>query len=185
MNRDNKELSNEKNELKIERDIENKQLNETLEKTNTLLKLSLGEGQKLNVKVISNEQNSKEISTSNLEIKSTDAVTTKSVVTKNDIEDKKSSIVNKVLKSVYRVGEEFFDSMARKFLKEKFKWNFSVYNDGKDAVKSIKEKDYKNFIKKGTDSILYTIKKIPNSTKKIIKNTKNKAIDEVFAWGKE
>ena len=86
---------------------------------------------------------------------------------------------------MYRVGEEFFDSMARKFLKEKFKWNFSVYNDGKDAVKSIKEKDYKNFIKKGTDSILYTIKKIPNSTKKIIKNTKNKVIDEVFAGGTE
>ena len=80
MNRDNKELSNEKNELKIEKDIENKQLNETLEKTNTLLKLSLGEGQKLNVKVINNEQNNKEISTSNLEIKGTDTVTTKSVV---------------------------------------------------------------------------------------------------------
>lgn len=154
----------------------NNQLNETLEDTSAILKISLEDNNQINIKCIKDEKKIKEENkimlsqTSNID---------KIADTKN------KSKVKMVLKSVYRVGEEFFDSMARKLLKEKFKWNFSVYNDGKDALKSIKKRDYKNFIKKGTDSILYTIKKIPSDTKKVIKNTKNKAIDEVFSWGKE
>lgn len=178
-------MSDKKNELKNKSIIESKELNEALESANTVLKMSLEDGQKLNVRVMSNESNNKDGIISNLETGNTDVIVRKEESIENNVDKTKCSVASKVLKSVYRVGEEFFDSTARKFLKEKFKWNFSVYNDGKDALKSIKEKDYKNFIKKGTDSILYTIKKIPNGTKKIIKNTKNKAIDEVFSWGKE
>lgn len=154
----------------------NNQLNETLEDTSTILKISLQDNNQINIKRIKDERDIKEENKIILSQKSNS----------NEIVDtKNNSKIKMVLKSLYRVGEEFIDSMVRKFLKEKFKWNFSVYNDGKDALKSIGKKDYKIFIKKGTDSILYTIKKIPNDTKKVIKNTKNKAIDEVFSWGKE
>lgn len=154
----------------------NNQLNETLEDTSTILKISLQDNNQINIKRIKDERDIKEENKIILSQKSNS----------NEIVDiKNNSKIKMVLKSLYRVGEEFIDSMVRKFLKEKFKWNFSVYNDGKDALKSIGKKDYKTFIKKETDSILYTIKKIPNDTKKVIKNTKNKAIDEVFSWGKE
>ena len=72
--------------------------------------------------------------------------------------------------------------MARKFLKEKYKLNYSVYNDGKKAVVAAKNRDFKTFFKKGTDAILYVFKKIPAASKKVIKNTKNVAIDEIFSW---
>ncbi len=169
----NRKLTNEK---KLENNKINNQLNETLESTSTILKTSLQDNNQMDIKSIKNEKGIKE-ENKIMQAQSNNA--DKAVDTKN------KSKIKMVLKSVYKIGEEFIDSMARKILKEKFKWNFSVYNDGKDAFKSIKEKDYKNFIKKGTDSILYTIKKIPSSTKRVIKNTKNKAIDEVFSWGKE
>ncbi|MBQ8299372.1 MAG: hypothetical protein IJX99_05860 [Clostridia bacterium] len=91
----------------------------------------------------------------------------------------------KLLGSVGRIFEEFFDSAMRKFLKKKFKLNYSVYNDGKKAIIAAREKDAKTFWQKATDSILYAFKKIPAETKKIIKNTKNVAIDEIFSWKKE
>lgn len=121
----------------------------------------------------------------NLNNKVETSIKNKDEIKENKIEDKKEEkppMWKKVLTSSYKVFEEFFDSMARKLLKEKYKLNYSVYNDGKKAFVALKSDDIKTFLKKGTDSILYAIKKIPASTKKIIKNTKNVAIDEVFSW---
>lgn len=101
------------------------------------------------------------------------------------VEGGKESKFVKIITSVGRVFEEFIDSFAKKFLKEKFKLNYSVYNDGKKAFVAVKNKDSKTFWKKATDSLLYIFKKIPSETKKVIKNTKNVAIDEIFSWKKE
>ena len=110
----------------------NNQLNETLEDTSTILKISLQDNNQINIKRIKDERDIKEENKIILSQKSNS----------NEIVDtKNNSKIKMVLKSLYRVGEEFIDSMVRKFLKEKFKWNFSVYNDGKDALKSIGKKD--------------------------------------------
>ena len=57
-----------------------------------------------------------------------------------------------------------------------------MYNDGKKAVIAIQSKDTKTFFKKASDALLNLIKKIPPDTRKIIKNTKNVAIDEICSW---
>ena len=95
--------------------------------------------------------------------------------------DTKKSMVGKGVRVVLRVGEELLDSTLREFFKKKYKWNYSVYNDAKSAALATRNKDYQTAIKKATDSILYSFNKIPVSTKKIIKNTKNTAIDESFS----
>lgn len=100
----------------------------------------------------------------------------------NIVEDKKGNIIPKILKSGAKVVGEIFDSTMKEYLKKKYKWNYSVYNDGKKAIIAATQKDYKNFLKSATDSLLYTMKKIPSNTKKIIKNTKNVAIDEIYSW---
>lgn len=105
---------------------------------------------------------------------------------KIDNNEKKNE--NKILKvafSVGRVFEEFIDSFAKKKLKEKYNLNYSVYNDGKKAIIAATKKDDKTFWKKATDSVLNAIKKIPTDTRKIIKNTKNAVIDEIFSWRKK
>ena len=91
----------------------------------------------------------------------------------------------KILKSIYKVFESFFDSIAKIFLKKKFKINNSVYNDGKKAIIALHEKDTKTFWKRVTDSALNLLKKIPSDTRKIMKNTKNVAIDEIYSWRTE
>ena len=103
-------------------------------------------------------------------------------VIKNEKVKEKDSKTVKFIKSFLKVSESFFDTFAKNFLKKKFKINNSVYNDGKKAVVAIQNKDAKTFWKKATDSILNLFKKIPADAKKIIKNTKNTAIDEIYAW---
>ena len=98
---------------------------------------------------------------------------------------KKVGVLGKTLKSFYRIFEGFFDSVAKTFLKKKYKINNSVYNDGKKAIVALRGKDTKTFFKKVTDSILNLFKKIPADTRKIIKNTKNVAIDEIYSWKTE
>ncbi len=88
----------------------------------------------------------------------------------------------KIIRSLYKIFESFFDSIAKTFLKKKFKINNSVYNDGKKAIIAMREKDTKTFWKKATDSVLNLFKKIPTDTRKIIKNTKNTAIEEIYSW---
>lgn len=97
-------------------------------------------------------------------------------------DEKKKSIVGKVLKSFYKIFETFVDNAAKTFLKKKYKINNSVYNDGKKAAIALCDKDTKTFFKKATDSLLNLFKKIPADTRKIIKNTKNVAIDEMYSW---
>lgn len=150
-----------------------------------MLKISLQKDGKINVQKIDEESSLEGVTTKKIEDEKKNTLQTAKSEEKVEEVKTKESKLKKVLKSVYRVSEELIDSALRVFLKKKFKLNYSVYNDGKSAIKSIISKDYKNSIKKGTDSILYTIKKIPAHIKKIIKNTKNKAIDEAFAWGKE
>ncbi len=100
--------------------------------------------------------------------------------TKKGVE--KKSLIRRVAQSIYNVGETLFDSLAKKILKKKYKINYSVYNNGKDAIKAAKEKDSKKFLKKFLDAILYSIKKIPSETRNVIKNTKNTLIDEAFSY---
>ena len=101
-------------------------------------------------------------------------------------ENGKSTVsAGKILKSIYKVFESFFDSIAKTFLKKKFKINNSVYNDGKKAIIALHEKDTKTFLKRVTDSALNLLKKIPSDTRKIMKNTKNVAIDEIYSWRME
>lgn len=155
--------------LKDERFME--ELSEVLERDNVSLKISAGNDE-LKVEEIKIEGKTTQVGGKNNKDPSQET-------------EKKENKFKKFLGSVGRVFEEFFDSFARKFLKEKFKLNYSVYNDGKKAVVAAKNKDAQTFWKKATDSILYVFKKIPAETKKLIKNTKNVAIDEIFLWKKE
>ena len=91
------------------------------------------------------------------------------------------SLIGKAAKVTLRVGEEIFDSTIRELFKKKFKWNYSVYNDAKSAAFAFRNNDTKKALIKGSDSLLGIVNKIPTSTKKIIKNAKNVAIDEVFS----
>ena len=138
-------------------------LNEVLEKEKSVLKISLEDENIIKIE----------------EKRTTD------YKDKNEIIIEKSKEVSKVskfIKSFYKIFESFFDSVAKNFLKKKYKINNSVYNDGKKAIVAISEKDTKTFFKKVTDSLLGLFKKIPGDTKKIIKNTKNVAIDEIYSW---
>lgn len=178
-------LTNEKTSREVEVEKINNELNESLESVSTVLKISLQKDGKINVQKLDEANSLESLTYKKQEDKNVDVSQTVKKEEKSEETKTKESKVKKALKSVYRIGEELIDSVARSFLKKKFKLNYSVYNDGKSAIKSIISKDYKKTIKKGTDSILYMIKKIPANIKKIIKNTKNKAIDEAFAWGKE
>ena len=160
------------------------ELNNTLNETSEILRISLKDNNVVNVQKVKENEEIKLGEKLELDNNSGDknVVVINTNTEKELAENNRRAKVKMVLRSAYRVGEEFLDSVARKYLKKRYKLNFSVYNDGKDAVKSVMIKDYKTFLKKGTDSILYAIKKIPADTKKVIKNTKNKAIDEVFSW---
>lgn len=92
----------------------------------------------------------------------------------------KKSIIEKLGSAMKKGIETTIDSFAKNFLKKKYKLNYSVYNDGKKALIAIKNRDAPTFLKKISDSALYTIKAIPSETKKVIKNTKNTIIDEFF-----
>ena len=137
-------------------------LNQVLERKETTINISLDEGN-----VIKVEEKKME-------------VTDEKKVLKTD--EKRTVSISKILKSVYKVFESFFDSIVKSFLKKKYKINNSVYNDGKKAVIALTEKDTKTFLKKATDSVLNLLKKLPVSTRKIIKDTKNVAIDEIYSW---
>ena len=142
-------------------------LNEILDDKNSVLKISMDDKENLKIEEVEN----KEKSVGDINI--------------NNVTDTKKEEVSKLkkfTKSVFKVFEEVFDSVAKNFLKKKYKINNSVYNDGKKAVIAIQNKDTKTFWKKATDAVLNLIKKIPTDKKKIIKNTKNVAIDEIYAW---
>lgn len=151
------------------------ELKDALEKTNMSLNLYLNDEKEIS---ISETKNEKELSKKEAEKNNIQNVNNETV--KN--ETKKESMIKKVSRSFCKVFEEFFDSMMRKFLKEKYKMNYSVYNDSKKAYKALSANDTKTFWKKGSDAVLNAIKKIPANTKKIIKNTKNTAIDEIYSW---
>ena len=138
-------------------------LNEVLEDKKTILNISLDD--KNVIKIVE-----KDITVSE----------NKKII--DDEKKKTTSFASKFFKSFYKIFESFFDSVAKNFLKKKYKINNSVYNDGKKAIIAIHNKDSKTFLKKATDSILNLFKKIPTDTRKIIKNTKNVAIDEVYSW---
>lgn len=146
-----------------DRDLINK-LNEVLENKKSILKISVDEEDKIKIEEIRND----ELSVN----KENKKVPEKEEVLK----------IKKVAKSFFKIFEELIDSVAKNFLKKKYKINNSVYNDGKKAVQAIQNKDSKTFLKKATDAILNLIKKIPTDKKKIIKNTKNIAIDEIYSW---
>ena len=138
-------------------------LNEVLEEKNSTINISLDDKNVIKIE-------EKEIQGKNIQKN----------VFKTKGED--TSLFLKVIKSSYKIFESFFDSIAKNFLKKKYKINNSVYNDGKKAVVAICSKDTKTFLKKVTDSVLNLFKKIPSDTRKIIKNTKNVAIDEIYSW---
>lgn len=97
----------------------------------------------------------------------------------NNIKKDENTLTRKAKKVAFKTLGAFIDSFAKNFLKKKYKINYSVYNDGKKAVQAIKNKDRKTFYKKASDAVLNLIKKLPASTRKIIKDTKNGAIDEI------
>lgn len=139
-------------------------LNEVLEDKSSILKISIDDKEKIKVEEIKNKD---------IIIKKEERVVT---------EKEKVSKIKKVTKSFFKIFEGFFDSVAKNFLKKKYKINNSVYNDGKKAIIAAQNKDLKTFFKKSTDAVLNLIKKIPTDKKKIIKNTKNVAIDEIYSW---
>ena len=86
--------------------------------------------------------------------------------------------------SAGRIGETLVDSIAKKYLKDKFKVNYSTYNDGKKALKAAIKKDGQTFFKKGFDVIFSSFKKLPATTKMVFRNVKNKVVEEAFSLGK-
>lgn len=92
--------------------------------------------------------------------------------------------IGKVLAAIGKIGGTLVDSIAKKYLKDKFKINYSTYNNGKKAVTAAIKKDGEAFIKKGLDTIMGLFKKIPASTKMVIRNVKNKVVEEAFKIGK-
>lgn len=167
----NKSLENELEDALNKEELTD-ELKDVLEKAELTLKLSLQDANTIHVEPIKNE----------LKIENKLTFEKANKVVNESKEETKTPFWKKFLVSSYKVFEEFFDSMAKKFLKEKYKLNYSVYNDGKKAITALKNNDIKTFLTKGTDSILYTLKKIPANVKKVIKSTKNVAIDEVFSW---
>ena len=142
-------------------------LNEILDDKNSVLKISIDDKENLKIEELENKE------------KSVGDITINNVT---DTKKEEVSKLKKFTKYFFRVFEEFFDSVAKNFLKKKYKINNSVYNDGKKAIIAAHNKDSKTFLKKATDAALNMIKKIPTDKKKIIKNTKNVAIDEIYAW---
>lgn len=142
-------------------------LSEILDDKDSMLKLSIDDKENIKIEEVKKD----EISEGKIEQN-----------VSKDMKKEKTSLLKKVTKSFFRIFEEFFDSVAKNFLKKKYKINNSVYNDGKKAVIAIRDKDSKTFLKKVTDAVLNMIKKIPTDKKKIIKNTKNIAIDEIYSW---
>ena len=96
----------------------------------------------------------------------------------------KLGLVGKLLASAGRIGETLVDSIAKKYLKDKFKVNYSTYNDGKKALKAAIKKDGETFLKKGFDVVFSSFKKLPATTKMVLRNVKNKVVDEVISLGK-
>ena len=177
-------------EKSLEQALENEKLNEelreTLENANLTLKLYMKEDHTIGIERV--EDNGKIVAKSNSKSSTKEKENNaKKYENLTDVAldrlkvDTQKSMVGKGARVVLRVGEELLDSSLREFFKKKYKWNYSVYNDAKSAALATKSKDYQTAIKKATDSVLYAIPKIPASTKKIIKNTKNVAIDEGFA----
>ncbi len=93
-------------------------------------------------------------------------------------------VLGKVLAAIGKIGGTLVDSIAKKYLKDKFKINYSTYNNGKKTVTAAIKKDGEAFIKKGFDTLLSAFKKIPASTKMVIRNVKNKVVEEAFKIGK-
>lgn len=137
-------------------------LNAALENKNTVLKISINDKENIKIEEMKDEE-----------------ISIKQEKNDNRVNNSK---MKKITKSFFKVFEELFDSVAKNFLKKKYKINNSVYNDGKKAVIAAHNKDSKTFLKKATDAVLNMIKKIPTDKKKIIKNTKNVAIDEIYSW---
>lgn len=96
----------------------------------------------------------------------------------------KLGFIGKLLASAGRIGGTLVDSIAKKYLKDKFKINYSTYNDGKKALTAAIKKDGETFIKKGFDVIFSGFKKLPSTTKMVFRNVKNKIVEEVFSLGK-
>lgn len=92
--------------------------------------------------------------------------------------------LGKILASAGRIGETLVDSIAKKYLKDKFKVNYSTYNDGKKAIKAAIKKDGETFLKKSFDVVFSGFKKLPATTKMVFRNVKNKVVEEVLSWGK-
>ena len=166
----------------FENDDLKSELLDVLEKSELTLKLHLDGKDTICIEQVKNANIEKDKNKEDESVKTIDEKTDNLPQNTRKEENKKENFAAKFFKSTYKVFEEFFDSMARKFLKEKYKLNYSVYNDGKKAVVAAKNRDFKTFLKKGTDAILYVFKKIPAASKKVIKNTKNVAIDEIFSW---
>ncbi len=96
-----------------------------------------------------------------------------------------ASMKGQIFSALGRVGSTLFDSLAKKFLKDKYKMNYSVYNNGKKAVVAATKKDAVTFVKKGLDAVVSAIKWIKPTTKMVIRNVKNKVVDEVFGFAKK
>lgn len=92
--------------------------------------------------------------------------------------------IGKVLAAAGRIGGTLVDSIAKKYLKDKFKVNYSTYNDGKKALTAAIKKDGETFLKKGIDVVFGLFKKVPATTKMVFRNVKNKVVEEVFSLGK-
>lgn len=92
--------------------------------------------------------------------------------------------VGKLLASAGRIGATLVDSIAKKYLKDKFKINYSTYNNGKKALSAAIKKDGETFLKKSFDVVFSAFKKIPSTTKMVFRNVKNKIVEEVFSLGK-
>ncbi|MBQ9279759.1 MAG: hypothetical protein IJ215_01755 [Clostridia bacterium] len=172
--------------MNVERNLEeafdseklNNELKETLEKASLTLKLYLKDDNTIGIEQVKDSKKS----TTKEKSKEVEKFENLTDVALDRLKvDTKKSMVGKGARVVLRVGEELLDSSLREFFKKKYKWNYSVYNDAKSAALATRNKDYQTAIKKATDSILYSIPKISASTKKIIKNTKNVAIDEGFS----
>lgn len=96
----------------------------------------------------------------------------------------KLGFIGKLLASAGRIGGTLVDSIAKKYLKDKFKINYSTYNDGKKALTAAIKKDGETFLKKGFDVVFSGFKKLPSTTKMVFRNVKNKIVEEVFSLGK-
>ncbi len=133
-------------------------MNEVLKEKELQLKVSQGSEKSIVIQEVKNENNSVEKEKTN-----------------------SNTVMPKVKRVAFKTALAFLDSSIKNFLKKKYKVNYSTYNDGKKVVKAIKDKDSKTFYKKASDTLLNSMKKLPSEAKKIIKDTKNVAIDEIYS----